>query len=268
MKIYMSYWSGGYQKTPNDYVLGLHKLSASYAVKHYKEITLITDSKSKNLFQDAPFTNITTDLDVFDGVENRNWALGKLYAYKLLAEKEEPFLHIDYDVLLMKPIPEEFIQNDIVVQSTEVYAYDQYKLEKFYANIGEKYEFELPDKTHKAYNMGIFGGTNYEFIKKYAKSALDFSLDAKNKDVFEVMYKERTWMPATISEQYYLWLLAKKYGITVTTYLDGDDSDRISNIKLDNDAIKKGYVHIQNAKNSAIVQSRVYMKLKQLAETL
>jgi hypothetical protein len=266
MKIYMSYWSGGYQKLPSEYVVDLHKLSAFYALKHYGEITLITDSKSKSLFEDAPFTNITTDLDIFDGVTNKNWALGKLYAYKLLAQAREPFIHIDYDVFLMKPIAKEYENKSLLIQSLETDAFNHYQLEKFYSNIGENTEFESPNSKHIAYNMGIFGGTEYEFIEYYAQSALDFSLNPKNQKTFDVMHDYRSWAPATITEQYYLWLLAKKNNIQVTSYLDGDDSSENAKEILEADAEKKGYVHLLAAKNYSSVKKRVYETLAEFAK--
>jgi len=266
MKIYMSYWSGGYQGTPSEYIVDLHKLSAYYVLKHYGEITLITDSKSKPLFENSPFTTITTELDVLTDVKNKNWALGKLYAYYNIAQKQEPFLHLDYDVLLMEPIEKSYENKQILVQSTETHAYRHYQLEKFYENIGENTEFVKPEENHMAYNMGIFGGTEYKFIQNYAESALEFSLNPKNEKVFDVMHEYRTWAPATITEQYYLWVMAKKYGIPVTEYLIANDADEDSRRQLEMDAQRKGYVHLLATKNDSTVKRRVYEVLAEFSK--
>lgn len=46
LKPYISYWSGGYKKKPNDSVINLHKLCVFYLKKHFKEVHFITDSES------------------------------------------------------------------------------------------------------------------------------------------------------------------------------------------------------------------------------
>ena len=48
----MSYWSGGYQKKPSEYVVDLHKLSAHLILKNYGEVHMITDSNSIDSFKD------------------------------------------------------------------------------------------------------------------------------------------------------------------------------------------------------------------------
>lgn len=270
MKIYMSYWSGGYQKTPSQYIVDLHKLAAHYATTHYGEVTLITDSKSKHLFESKPFTNITTDLDIFNDTKNLNWALGKLYAYKIIAEKREPFLHIDYDVLLINPIQNQYEKQDIIFQSLECHAYSHYNLELFYSSlqkdIAEKYGFEIPDETHRACNMGIFGCfNNYDFVIDYAENALQFSLEEKVKDTYEIMYKYRTWSPATITEQYYLWLLAKKQNVLLTSYLTSNDETRETLIKTDVEAHDKGYIHLMGFKGREQIVAKVYQKLREFS---
>jgi hypothetical protein len=267
----MSYWSGGYQKIPNQYVVDLHKLAAYYAKINYGDVTLITDSNSKEFFKDAPFSTITTELDVFNGVECKNWALGKLYAYKLIAEKREPFLHIDYDVFLMKPIDKKYEEeSNILVQSLETGSYKHYQLEKFYSSLTpylkEKYGFESSDETYKAFNMGIFGCfKDYDFVVNYGTKAVEFSLEEDTKKTYAEMFKYKSWAPATITEQHYLWLLTHKQNISVTSYLNGDDKTRERKIQTDNDATDKGYVHIMGYKNMPQVKGKVYQKLKEFS---
>lgn len=261
MKIYMSYWCGGYQKTPSELVLNMHKLAANYAVKHYGEVTLITDSKSKELFEteDSPFTSITTDLDVFDGLKNKNWAIGKLYAYNMLAKRKEPFLHIDYDVFLLNPIRADYEESKVLVQSTETNVLKKYGLKQFYDNIGENTAgFTEPQEEDEAYNMGIFGGIEYDFIEEYSQNSIDFCLNPKNEKTLDIMYKHQTWAPACISEQYYLWAFAKKCGIEVSQYLSpGCDRTIEGQMLMEIEAGKKGYVHLQGAKKHKGVDVRI-----------
>lgn len=266
MKIYMSYWSGGYQKEPSENIIDLHRVSSHYAKKHYEEVTLITNTKSKPLFESCSFTNITTDLDCLNEVTNKNWALGKLYAYKFLAQKREPFLHIDYDVFLMEPIQKQYETAKVLVQSQEVTAFKNYQLKKFYDNIGENTDFTEPDSTHIAYNMGIFGGTEYDFIEEYAQKAIDFTLNPKNEKTFEIMHQYKSWAPACILEQYYLWYLANKKEVEVTRYLEGDDYSIEGKILMEVEAVKKGYVHLMTTKNSLTVVKKIKEIIKEISK--
>ena len=52
MKFYMSYWSGGYYKNINQYLIDFHKLSVFLIKKYYGECHLITDTYSKDFFKD------------------------------------------------------------------------------------------------------------------------------------------------------------------------------------------------------------------------
>jgi hypothetical protein len=51
MKFYMSYWSGGYLKKPEPYLINYHKLCAHYIIQNHGEVHLITDSNAKNVLK-------------------------------------------------------------------------------------------------------------------------------------------------------------------------------------------------------------------------
>ena len=62
----MSYWSKGYQGSPSDFVLNLHKLCFYFLKKNFGEVHFITDSESLDYFKSIPWTSISTDLDGLD----------------------------------------------------------------------------------------------------------------------------------------------------------------------------------------------------------
>jgi hypothetical protein len=41
---------------------------------------------------------VSTELDSLENIKTPNWALGKILSYKILSERKEQFVHIDYDV--------------------------------------------------------------------------------------------------------------------------------------------------------------------------
>lgn len=266
-KFYLSYWSGGYLGQPNQFVVDMCKLSALYLNEHYGECSLITDTSSKPYFEKLPFKNITTELDILNGVDSHNWALGKLQTYKLLSERKESFIHIDYDVFLLKKIPEETFNCDLLVQNKETNIFKKYELDIFNRLVGEKYHFNLANETDTAYNVGIFGGNNLDFINFYATEAIKFTLDPKNKKMFKKIWNShaKNGAAATVPEQYYLKVLADKNNINVKCLLDCiiNIEDHTSfNDPCKEYSSKLGYVHLMSSKNEERVIKAVYSRLK------
>lgn len=223
----MSYWSGGYLKQPESYIINYHKLCAHYLIKNHGEVHLITDSRSKKSFKDIPYASVSTELDSLSS--NLNWALGKLYTYKKLSEQGDPFLHVDYDVFAKQPFPESKLSTSVLVQSVEkislpVRWYDIDTFYKYCPNIGY---CKRDDVNDISYNTGIFGGNDLEFINKYATSAFELSIDPANQDGYERMnHNGDCWfLPTIFLEQYYLYQCCKHFNVGVTTLLRGGDYD-------------------------------------------
>lgn len=247
----MSFWSGGYQNGISPQLVNMHKLAAYTAIQHYGNCTLITDNRAVKTLKQIKFTDIRTDLNCLNNIQNKNWALGKLHAYKIASENKKPFLHIDYDVVLVNKIDDSYLNSEVLVQSKEP---DQpfywYGLDNFNSLIKNKYDIvDIPDKDDVSYNMGIFGGTNIEFINYYSEQAIKFSTDPENQLFFNDAFSKKSWGPACISEQYYLAACAKNKNIKVTCYLDGSP---------------KEYIHYHGDKTSRKVTRDVNHRLKKL----
>lgn len=118
MKIYHSFWDLGYKNLDSN-LYAMHKLSVLTALKNYGNITLITTPKGKEFLKDIPYTNIELFEEEIPSNFSRVWTMSKLFAFKQIANKNEPFLHIDYDVFLFKKLPEYFINGQIVCQNIE-----------------------------------------------------------------------------------------------------------------------------------------------------
>jgi len=279
-KFYLSYWSGGYTtgydrlKKPSTFVIDMVKLSSFLIKKHYgSPPILLTDSYSKDLFKDCyHIDEIRTSLDELnEDLGDRvtyNWAIGKLYAYKQIAQKNEPFLHVDYDVFLFKPLPDFILNKDVVVQNMEDYiffgskkkflqAYNVYRFDEYVQNRHE-FPYRLLDSNTFPYNVGIFGGTNCAFISQYANKAIKFTLDPKNNALCRALHQINPSSPATFIEQYYLSFLAKKYNVPVSCLLNGNAEE------CDEQALKYGYTHLTLAKSELKVQTKVKELVKEI----
>ena len=270
-KFYLSYWSGGYRKTPDDFLIDMHKLCALFLNKHYGECYLITDSVSKDKFKNLPFKEITTELDEIKNVNTENWALGKLLTYKILAERKIPFFHIDYDVFLLKKLPEHFLESDVLVQSIEKDVYGVYALDVIEKDIPTEYEFN-PNKDDIAYNVGIFGGTNLSFIKEYAEQGIRLTLDPRMTDLFLKQSTATKWDvnnpspgfgPACTCEQYFLKVMSENKNVPITCLLPGSNHDKIVRERYSNEI---GYVHLMSGKSKPHIVSEVYNKIRQFEQ--
>jgi len=269
--VYMSYWSGGYIKDMNEYTLNMHKLSVFLAKKHFKNVHLITDSYSVDHFKSIPYTEITTELDELNGIKNDNWALGKLLAYKVAAQKQKPFLHMDYDVFMWEDIWPHLKNEQVFVQCEECDIGYVYGSEKLKSYCSPKYPYVLDGITQSqnAYNMGIFGGINCEFIEEYATKGIEFSLEETHqtgfKDIAETIYHSAV---ACCCEQLFLYLYAKHKKINVSYLIPYDNTSRNYDPKYnslnDEYAHKIGYTHLIGDKKRKDVKQKIYSLVKEL----
>lgn len=226
MKPYLSLWSEGYYKSASEekkiFLLNCYKMSAFFLLKHYKEVHLITDSSGAKFLKKIPFTTVSTELDLLPKNSSILWSLGKLYSYKLISEKKEPFIHVDHDVFLVNKINENVLNSDIFVQNEEFYAFYEYKVKDFFNILENKYLLgtKLPDQ---AYNMGIFGGQNTSLINKFSTEALKLPLDKKNLSNIVKTSFEFYHTPACIIEQYQLSIFLEINKIVPKCLIDLSD---------------------------------------------
>lgn len=149
-------------------------LSAILARKHYEKVEFFTDKLGKKICDELniPFTNIT--VINFDNIHDSLWAYSKLKVYEL---QKEPFIHIDNDLFLFRKLPEETNVRDITVEVLE-------QKNQSYHNFQELFSPETPDSylkhsdNKKGYCMGIFGGTDIDFIQEYSQKAISWCKSA------------------------------------------------------------------------------------------
>lgn len=126
------------------------------------------------------FDSVSTELNVLENHDPNWWALGKIYTYRL---QTEPFIHIDSDAYLWKPLPVNG-ETALFAQNPDYFVVgaSYYMPERFEAVIRNIPGGWLP-KEWKWYRSsgyaqrtewcGIFGGSQIDFIRYYANLAIE-----------------------------------------------------------------------------------------------
>ncbi len=153
-------------------------LSSVLLNKYYNDVELYTNKKIFDLFSDLgmPYTNIIC-LDESEFLRELNpkmWAFSKIYTYSL---QREPFIHIDGDFFLYDDVKLDFGNAEIIVQNIEqnltIYKRSINALE----SISGAYIPQWLDNYKEypmAYNMGVFGSKNIDFVQTYCNNAFEY----------------------------------------------------------------------------------------------
>lgn len=198
-----------WNKTKRNEIYDLTKLCLHYLTKNYKNVYLITDKMGEEFFGDLNWSNIYTDLEgIINPKFKEVWSLGKLYAINIIANKNEPFLHIDYDFFILKKLPRSILNAPIIVQSREFACDIQYEIKWYEKHCKNKYLKKYKRNT-TTYNCGIIGGTDYKFFQKYSENAIKAVEDPKNKKFWNRKYLFPAFVKACVAEQYYLCCFLK-----------------------------------------------------------
>jgi hypothetical protein len=253
----MSYWSCGYQGPPNEFVKDLHWLSAYYLKKQYGEVHLITDDCGALALNNFQWTSIRTDLVELDPSHATwFWAAGKLKTFQLAAQQGKPFLHVDYDVLLMNGLPDELNNASVIAQHPEDVVQSNYELDRVLPLIPNHSLF-LEYPTPFAANTGVFGGNDLDFINTYVTEILDLAFSQENEILRTRKIYSHYGGASMFFEQYGLAVVAKKYGVNISYLFSGWPTPQ--------EAKEKQYVHLMGAKRHTHVMekiSRIVAKLK------
>lgn len=165
-------------------------------------VHLVTNSIGKKLFADrypVPFDQVDVLLDDLDGRLNPDhWAYAKLRAY---AAQDGPFIHIDCDVILWKPLPTELTSAPLFFQNKELLV-----SHGGYVHLLENANGHLPTGIGRnvewAYNCGIVGSNRPDLMRRWLALAEDFIFSPKN----EPYWKRTTDKHSTnhLFEQYFI----------------------------------------------------------------
>ena len=212
MKIIQSFWSGNQTDFSNNYGWYSYKhnwlswiFSCHQLVKYHKDVELYTDRFGYEILitkLQLPYTKVHIVLDELNHYNKNLWAVGKIRTFQI---QTEPFLHVDGDVFVWESLTDKFRDSNLITQNLEVttdYYRDRWKvifpLLSFLPDEMKSYHENM---SNFACNMGVIGGTNLDFFRKYTQKSLEFveknnidfnSTDALNFNVFfeQVFFKE------------------------------------------------------------------------------
>jgi hypothetical protein len=210
-----SYWSKPYAtRTSWPWGSRLHHLlawglSVELARRHYPRTALVTDTPGKALLVDElglPFSSVSTALDALDDADPVFWALGKLAAYQA---QEEPFVHLDTDVFLWRPLPPELTGAPVFAQHLDEWAVapgcGPRVVEDAFRQAGRPLPAEWQwyrshqERRYREANCGIFGGTSPGLIRHCAAVALRLALHPAHAAAWAAI-GDRTWLNPTIEQ--------------------------------------------------------------------
>jgi hypothetical protein len=193
-----------------EYNLMSWALSCLQLKKYYQKIVLYADSTSAKMLIDElklPYSEICCNLDVLNSYNSNLWALPKIHTYSV---QEKPFISIDGDVFLWKPLDKELVKKELIAQNLETEAsYYKPVLEHIKTNLsflpGEIIDELQTGQVIQSYNAGILGGSDISFFQEYCGKVFEFV--NKNSNNLE---KINVSSFNTIFEQYFFYCLAKK----------------------------------------------------------
>ena len=190
MKIVQSFWAGKRQVIDESfgwYHPRFHALSwvlSCLQLSKYYEVELYTDQIGYDFLikeLQLPYKKVYIVLDELNVYSTDFWALPKIKTYTL---QNEAYLHIDGDVFIWEAFPNDLMASDFISQNLEITT-DYYS--SMWAEIFPQLDF-LPSEmngyvsgaNNLACNMGIFGGNDIAFLKKYANKSFEFASKNKN----------------------------------------------------------------------------------------
>jgi hypothetical protein len=172
-------------------------LSVGEASRHYAETGLVADEAGATLLVDRlrlPFRRVDTRLETLnrDGADPQWWVLGKLLAY---AAQSEPFVHLDADVVLWKPLPPRLGAAAVLAQNPEHFEFsDQtlYRADGFMRAMSElkgwlpeEWRLYAGRRRNSALCCGILGGADTAFLRRYARLGVEIIRHPRNAAVWE-----------------------------------------------------------------------------------
>ncbi|MEO1401444.1 MAG: DUF6734 family protein [Cyanobacteria bacterium J06635_1] len=176
-------------------------LSLELARQHYPDTVLMTDDHGARLLIDGlglAFDTVSTSLNHLEDQDPDWWVLGKLWAYR---QQTQPFIHIDTDVFLWQPLPAGLTQSPVFAQSPEHFIFGDntastwwYRPEVYEQKVKEtngwlpvEWQWYLDNRRTLAFNTGIIGGQQIDFINHYADMAVKVATNSRNQVAFSRM---------------------------------------------------------------------------------
>ncbi len=242
-------------------------LSFHQGRKFFSKTLLFTDDHGAKMLVDGlqlEFDVVSTSLNILDNYDPSWWALGKIYTY---GSQYEPFIHIDNDVFLWKPLPLNS-ETPLFAQNPEYFEIGaSFYMPEQMDMLLKKHGGWLPGEwawylssglPQRAESCGVFGGNYTDFIHYYAKLAVRMIEHSANINLWSILggQVERN----ILIEQYFLSACIEYYKHypedfsrpVDIQYLFNSMDDAFNPVK----AAEAGYTHLiaDTKKNKAIAE--------------
>ena len=237
-------------------------LAIEMASRHFPEVHMVGTRWSNDLFKqvEVPVTNYNDKLEEMKGISQYWWARGKMVAYTL---QEKPFVHIDNDVLLWKPLPQRVLEAELCFQSFEPHNQSGYG----YYNLLKKSTWSKaivrPDiilnneVTDYSYNCGICGGHYLNIFKLWLSLSAEYIFAPENQKLFFETARQDLIHQNLIHEQYFISSLVKALGLRDRVEVIAENVNDIPTVTGD------GYTHLWGtSKKERRYMSRVAKRLE------
>ena len=240
-------------------------LSVEAARPHFGETALYTDDEGAALLIDGlgiPFDYVSTALNELDDQDPDWWMLGKLHTYRL---QREPFVHMDSDVYLWKPLPQRLLTAPVLAQSPDhtrwLPWYDAEFCESTIRSQGDGWIpiewcwYRATAATQQAACCGIVGGNDLDFLQRYASTVIGILESPRNRSAFGRLSDKKTYNP--FFEQYLLCACAAFHGVRIEYLFESADAPFFPGR-----AAELGYTHlIAGAKSDPEIAGRLEQRI-------
>jgi Family of unknown function (DUF6734) len=213
--------------------------------KFYSNVELVTDIQGKKLLIDTlelPYTSVKVELDCLNHYPSTLWTLPKIYSYQI---QKKPFIHTDGDVFIWEKFKPQIESAQLCSQQLVINHKPQYQIMEDL----KSQQCYIPDcikkdrainKIPRISNAGLFGGTNLDFFKEFAR--LSFEFVDRNLSKIPKFTSRNFGM---IFEEYLFYCLAQEKEIDVSYLLEplNDDFTGIQLVDFETVPLKTKYIH-------------------------
>jgi hypothetical protein len=245
MKAIFSHINNPFSEHPTDEYVEFTALSNYFAKKQGLKTIFFGDENALKNFKKIEFDETyRLPTKILKDFPKCFWAAGKLLALSLM---NEPCIHIDNDLFLTKPIPENFFKNDIYCFHDELFAMEGLSKMQDLFKIKPK---ETIGHELISYNCGIMGGQDIRTIRKSIDIIFNFITDNANYiDLVNLTYSkipeyDYFFYTPVIIEQMWLFQIYKSFGKQITPLIHLKNWAE----SFETETRNSGYIHLMQQK--------------------
>lgn len=213
--------------------LVLLSLSVLSARKFFRRMYFFGDDLSLSIVRDElklPFDFASSELQyALPKPLAKYWSLAKLKSASLVYE---PFLHIDNDVVLHKPLPDKLLSGACAMQSP--YEDSLLKAKSTLPFVSDIAERNIDTK--RFYNAGLMGGNDLQLFPDIFLNSMDIVSKAANRSVLYSDGNPNKAMHNQFLEEFMIGVFCRERGIPVETLFPSAPTEE--------EAKELGYTHL------------------------